>query len=129
MKRPEQHVRNVFSLPKELTTAHGGQGKIEFCRPFQIHELDSALAFVDYVELQPGTSIGLHRHAEDEEIYFLIAGSGVMTLNGESFDVKAGDLIRNPPGGEHSFLACGDSVSRILVFDVAQDRASRSEHA
>ncbi|MGB0953129.1 MAG: ROK family protein [Planctomycetota bacterium] len=113
------HVQQVEAMPKHLQQAHEGNGALEFCRPFDSDDLDSALQFVDYVEIPPGVSIGTHRHGADEEIYFIHRGRGQMTLEGESFAVSTGDLIRNPPGGEHGLLAVGGAPLAVLVFDAA----------
>lgn len=117
MERPPLHVRNVFDLEKELVQAHGGEGRVAFCRPFDGRELCSALAFVDYVEIPPGSSIGLHRHDSDEEIYFVLRGRGRMRLGDAEFEVRPGDLVRNLPGGCHSFHALGPEPAAVLVFD------------
>jgi glucokinase len=114
-----RNVRSLPFLPKTKRRAHGGEGELNFCRPFDEENLGSRLRFVDYVELKPGVSIGIHRHGSDEEFYFLHAGEGRMTLDGRTFAVKEGDLIRNPPGGEHGLLAVGGSTLKLLVFDVA----------
>ena len=115
--RPEEHVRNVYAMPKQEQVAHEGKGSLRFCRPFHAKELHSELDFVDFVEVPPGVSIGEHRHAADEEIYFVVSGNGRMTLEGDSFDVAKGDLIRNIPGGQHALVATGEEDLHLLVFD------------
>jgi hypothetical protein len=40
----------------------------------------------------------LHRHLTSEEIYYIVRGDGMMTLDGKAFFVKAGDTICIPPG-------------------------------
>ncbi|PCJ53430.1 MAG: cupin [Planctomycetota bacterium] len=114
---PRKHVRNVYALVKQEEVAHEGDGALRFCRPFTANELHSELNFVDFVEIPPGVSIGEHRHAADEEIYFIVSGNGWMTLEGHSFAVEKGDLIRNLPGGQHALMATGKEDLHLLVFD------------
>src|SRR4051794_32555460 len=46
--------------------------------------------------LLPGSSIGYHLQQADE-IYYILSGSGEMTMNGKSFPVTAGDAILTRP--------------------------------
>ena len=39
--------------------------------------------------LKPGSGIGYHEQKEDE-IYYVLSGRGVMTIDGKSFDVEPG---------------------------------------
>lgn len=107
---------NLFAEPLALVRAHGGAGEIRFRR---LVEGSGTCHFIDVAVLPPGASIGRHRHADDEEEYYLVlAGRGRMWRDGESFDVGAGDLIRNRPGGEHGLENTGDVDLTIFVFEV-----------
>jgi mannose-6-phosphate isomerase-like protein (cupin superfamily) len=101
------------------TRAHGGEGLIRFARIADRDAMAAGCNFIDLAELPPGTSIGLHTHSiSEEEFYLVLAGAGEMTRNGEVFRVKAGDLIRNPPGGTHSLRNTGAEDLRIFVFEL-----------
>src|SRR5690348_12439588 len=110
---------NVNDAPKEPTVAHDGRGRIAFVRTFTANDFESDLAFVDYVELPPGSSIGFHRHGDDEEVYFIVEGRGTMTTNGECFAVGAGDLVVNRRQWSHGLENDSDAPLRVLVWDVA----------
>lgn len=62
----------------------------------------------------PGTATHLHRHRVSEEIYHITAGSGVMTLGEENFNVTSGDTVCIPPGTVHNIRNTGKSELRIL---------------
>jgi mannose-6-phosphate isomerase-like protein (cupin superfamily) len=107
---------HLFSQALERVQAHGGVGEIRFRR---LVEHSGTCHFVDLAVLPPGASIGRHRHAGDElEFYLILAGSGRMWRDGETFDVRAGDLVRNAPGGEHGLENTGDADLTIFVFEV-----------
>lgn len=55
--------------------------------------------------LPAGGQTERHFHKLSEEIYYLLAGSGVMEINGESRDVSPGDAILIPPGAWHQIYA------------------------
>lgn len=62
----------------------------------------------------PGRGTLLHRHRVTEELYHVTAGAGVMTLGGETFEVRAGDTVCIPPGTPHCIRNTGAAPLRIL---------------
>jgi mannose-6-phosphate isomerase-like protein (cupin superfamily) len=81
-------------------------------------DFDTPLSFINYAELEPGASIGVHRHGENEEVYVVLSGSGVMTVNGERRAVRKGDVILNKPGWEHGLENASEEPLALLVFEV-----------
>jgi mannose-6-phosphate isomerase-like protein (cupin superfamily) len=103
--------------------AHGGDGEIRFARIAEAAAFAGGCNFIDYAELPPGASIGRHRHADDEEeLYLVLEGCGSMWRDGEQFVVRAGDLVRNRPGGEHGLHNTGSSVLRLFVIELRATR-------
>lgn len=110
---------NLRQLPMTPTRAHHGLGEILFHRIADSKSLSSACNFIDFTQMPPGTTIGRHTHAEDEEeFYLVVSGNGTMQLGEDSFPVKAGDLIRNPPGGTHALQNTGRETLELFVFEV-----------
>lgn len=110
---------NIFSLELEPEVAHDGIGTVNAVRILPNSDVAGACDFVDYVELPKGTSIGDHRHGPHEEEYYLIlAGTGMLRLEHETFAVSTGDLARNPPGGLHGLRNTGDAVLKLFVFQI-----------
>ncbi len=62
----------------------------------------------------PGVRTRLHLHEESEEIYFIQAGTGRMTLARAQFDVAAGDTVLIPPGTPHCIENTGPEALVIL---------------
>lgn len=110
---------NLNELALDSVAAHGGEGQIRFRRIADDAATSGACHFIDLAEIPPGASIGRHAHAEyEEEFYLVLSGAGEMWRDGESFSVRAGDLVRNRPGGEHGLVNSGSSPLRIFVFEV-----------
>jgi mannose-6-phosphate isomerase-like protein (cupin superfamily) len=63
--------------------------------------------------LGPGQATERHYHAESEEIYYVVEGSGEMELDGERRQVTVGDAVLIPPGARHRIRA-GAGVLRFL---------------
>ncbi len=97
--------------------AHGGKGTIRTAR-VEGQEREGAFNFIDLTEIPPGNSVGVHTHAfDDEEVYVIISGKGRMLSEGASFEVGAGDVIVNHPGGTHSLENVGSDPLRMVVLD------------
>lgn len=62
----------------------------------------------------PGAATLAHRHPRAEELYHVTAGTGRMTLGGETLDVGPGDTVRIAPGTPHHVRNTGDGDLRIL---------------
>lgn len=60
-----------------------------------------------YTVIYPtGTTTG-HTH-DEEEVYFVISGEGVMQVGEDKFDIKPGDALYVPPGEYHTTFQKGN---------------------
>ncbi len=67
--------------------------------------------------LHPGAAIGYHLQKEDE-VYYILSGTGVMQMNGKEFPVKAGDAILTRPGSSHGLKQTGaDDLTLIIAYE------------
>jgi mannose-6-phosphate isomerase-like protein (cupin superfamily) len=103
--------------------AHDGSGCVRTTRVIDTAHR-SGFRFIDLTEIPPGSSVGVHRHGDDEEVYVIISGTGRMLLDGETFEVGPGDVIRNVPGGTHGLANTGSEPLTMVVLDVASARQS-----
>jgi mannose-6-phosphate isomerase-like protein (cupin superfamily) len=60
--------------------------------------------------LAGGQATERHYHAESEEIYYVVEGSGELELDGERRPVGVGDAVLIPPGARHRIRAGADGV-------------------
>ena len=66
--------------------------------------------------LHPGAAIGYHRQEEDE-IYYIVSGTGELTLNGARSVVGPGTAILTRPGSSHGLRQVGpDDLVIIIVY-------------
>jgi mannose-6-phosphate isomerase-like protein (cupin superfamily) len=61
----------------------------------------------------PGVKTAAHYHPRSEEIYYLLAGRGRMTIDAETVEVGPGDAIAIPPGAVHTIECLG---AETLIF-------------
>jgi mannose-6-phosphate isomerase-like protein (cupin superfamily) len=106
------------SVQFDQTVAHGGKLPILTRRIF-VGDAMSSIRFIDYSLLPPGSEIGRHTHGIDnEELYLILAGNGLMYVDGETFEVGHGDCIINRPGGTHALENIGDTELKLMVIEV-----------
>ncbi len=94
-------IRNFLSADSAMEAAHAGKGMIKNAVLYNTGDFSTNLRFVIYSELKPGTSIGYHTHQNNEEVYVILHGRGVMTVNGQAREVVEGDVILNKPHWSH----------------------------
>jgi len=101
----------------ERVRAHGGEREIAFARVVTRNR--GSIRFIDLSVLGPGADIGCHTHDTDnEELYIVVPGRGLVTLDGQEFEVGPGHVILNRPGGTHGLRNIGEEELRIVVIEV-----------
>ena len=83
---------------KNYRTAEGqkfSQNGNEFTVKPIVAQADVDQCRVNFVEVEPGSfAYGYHYHETDEEVFYIISGTGIVrTINGD-VTVKAGDALR-----------------------------------
>ena len=99
-------------LAKTEPAPHNGGG-ISTAYSFFNNVPGYKLAFRKRV-LHPGAAIGYHLQREDE-VYYILSGTGTMQMNGSSFTVQSGDAILTRPGSSHGLQQTGIADLVVLI--------------
>lgn len=62
-----------------------------------------------------GARVGRHHHVLTEEVYYILQGSGRMTVGTEVREVGAGDAVFIPRGHTHTLENTGQTSMTILL--------------
>ena len=65
--------------------------------------------------LPPGAAVGKHFHRETEEVYYILSGTGEMTVGEETAPVSAGDAVYIPVGNIHTLKNTGSEPMKIML--------------
>jgi quercetin dioxygenase-like cupin family protein len=65
---------------------------------------------------EAGAHVEAHTHQVQEQIYHVLAGEGVLTVDGERRLVRAHDVTYIPPGVVHEFVCTGIDPLVFLVI-------------
>lgn len=113
-------IRNFLKIEPETAVCHDGEGLVKIASIYDKKDLSTPLQFIHYTVLPPKASIGLHKHGNDEEVYVVLDGSGMIEIDGEKTPVGKGDTLLNKPYGEHALYNTSDKTDlKILVFEVS----------
>lgn len=104
---------------RPLPECHGGKGALDWTDVISGEATaNTKLKFVHHNILAPGVSVGEHRHDSGEEYYYIVDGHGVMTLDGEAFEVGSGDITAVYAGGSHGLENTSNGDLRMMVIGV-----------
>lgn len=77
-------------------------------------------AFLDHMVIPPGKATGKRTLVDEEEVYYVMAGKGVIHIGKEKVAIKAGDAIAIRFGEELSFANESDGDFELLAIGVAK---------
>lgn len=89
-------------------------------------ELGSRNMSVTWIEVPPGVDQALHSHEDAEQVYVVTAGSGSMTVAGDTQDLTQGDLVMVPPATDHS-ISNGEGSDDLCCVSVQSPAVTVSE--
>jgi len=114
--RQKEETGYILEHEKDIIRAepgpHDGGGNTTVYSFFSKAE-NSKLVFRKRV-LHAGAAIGYHLQKE-EEIYYIISGTGQMTMNDKIFTVSTGDAILTLPGSSHGLKQTGKDDLVIII--------------
>ncbi len=95
--------------------------------PVVRHENSMTLDYMDLHVLKPECGIGIHRHRDNSEIFFLLSGVGIMVVGDwcefpdreRSFEIRtmtAGSFSLLKPGNLHALFNVTDEDISLLMF-------------
>lgn len=109
-------IKRANEMIRELReNARGGTGTVEFVHIFGREELKGGARLVAKLILNPGCSIGKHPHENEEEIFYIMKGKGLIDDNGEIRELCAGDVSITGGGGYHSITNNSNEILEIFA--------------
>lgn len=111
-RRPEQSIELRENM-------RGGPGKVEIRHYFKKEELNAPCRLCAQLKLMPGSGIGEHEHVNEDEIFIIQQGKGVVVDSGKEVEVGAGDAILTGKGASHSIRNTGNTdllVTAIIIL-------------
>jgi mannose-6-phosphate isomerase-like protein (cupin superfamily) len=118
-------IKNYLTADRQLQeSSHEGTGSVELYEIWENSDFKSNIDFFDRVVVPPGSTIGFHKHGENEEMYIVLEGKGLMKIEDDEVTVGKGDMILNPAGGRHGLINNSCENIDILVIQMSIDEQS-----
>ncbi len=113
-------IRNYLETEERVQQiSHGGVGPVSLYEIWNKTDFKSNIDFIDRVIVPPKSTIGYHKHGNNEEIYIVLSGQAEMTIDGEAMIVKQGDMILNRPNGQHGLVNNSNEDIDLMVIQVS----------
>lgn len=110
------YTENIIPFENRM----GGKGTGELHIVMEDAELEGRAKALLTIVLHPESSIGCHEHKGNMEIYYVLKGEGIFTLNGESSPIHAGQAGSMKPGDVHGIENTGSEdmvISAVVLYE------------
>ncbi|HOV25009.1 MAG TPA: cupin domain-containing protein [Pseudobacteroides sp.] len=109
-------IRRGSEMVKEIKEQmRGGKGSVEITHFFSQDEIKGKARLIAKISLNPGCSIGVHEHVNEEEIYYILKGKALVDDNGKKYELNAGDASLTLGGESHLIENIGDEVLEFVA--------------
>ena len=110
-------VRTKNEQTVDFACIRGGKGEAEMHKILNsVDELYGKGRLFNHMFLAPGNSIGEHTHTGDNEIYYILRGSGSYNDNGKPVRLHPGDTAICNDGECHGLVNDGDEPLEFIAL-------------
>jgi mannose-6-phosphate isomerase-like protein (cupin superfamily) len=126
------------ALLRPSDALNGGKGTAQYRRALPPSTFAGPWSYVDHLLLPPGASTGPHSHRGVAEFYYVMSGSGSVTISGgrgggggagggDTAAIRVGDAIPIQLGEVNSFENNGTEPLEMMIVGVARDMSKDLE--
>ncbi|MCM8804914.1 MAG: cupin domain-containing protein [Candidatus Omnitrophica bacterium] len=101
---------------EEREKMRNGEGKIKILHFFKKEEFKANIRLCGKLIINPGCSIGFHQHIDEDEIFIILKGEGLLFDGEKEVIVEQGDAILTGNGAGHSIKNIGEKELEIIAF-------------
>jgi len=113
------------ALLKPIANMYGGTGTVMYRRLLDPGVFLTPWSYTDEISIPAGASIGPVTDPIMSEVYFVLSGTGTVTINGETASIKQNDAIPVDLDQTYSLTQTGAEPLHLLVNGIAKDQLSK----
>jgi mannose-6-phosphate isomerase-like protein (cupin superfamily) len=105
----------------------GGTGAVQYRRALSPSVFLGPWAYVDHLVLPPGTTVGPHTDPDFGAFYYVMDGTGRVTVGGEAASIAKGDAVPLTLKTAKSLANTGSTPLELLVVGIAGDPQKKND--
>ena len=106
-------VKNLNQITPQAINRNNNEFSVKTIIP----DDDAGKCRVNFVEVEPGNyAYGYHYHEANEEVFYIISGTGIVRTPKGEITLTAGDVIAFPTGEEGAHVIRNGSETEKLVY-------------
>jgi mannose-6-phosphate isomerase-like protein (cupin superfamily) len=94
----------------------GGPGSVTLKHCFKSGDFGAEMRLCARLILPPGAGIGLHEHAAEDEVYYILNGTATLDEGQGPVEMQPGDAILTGRGAKHAIENRGKEDLEIFAF-------------
>jgi mannose-6-phosphate isomerase-like protein (cupin superfamily) len=109
------------TLLKPYEVLDGGKGVVQHRRLFHPTVFSTTWAYVDHLLLPPNSGLEAKKDLDMSEVYYVMAGTGDVLVDGAKSTIRTGDAIPIDLGQSRALHASDSEPLELLIIGVAKD--------
>lgn len=95
---------------------------------FSLDDFDEKGHLLQVVTIPPNTRQRVHSHHKQTEVFYILEGETLITINGVDYPAKPGDAFICSPGDVHNLWNKTDREFRLVVFKINLPEEGEDTH-
>lgn len=101
---------------EQRSNMRGGEGSVTITHIMDANDLKGKARLIGQISVEPGGSIGLHPHEDEEEIYYILSGKALVTDDGQEQIMGPGDAVLTGGGRSHAIKNIGADALKFVAI-------------
>lgn len=109
-------IRKAAQMETEVRNIRNGIGNVTVQHLFKKEEITARTRMCSRLTLPPGVSIGMHKHENEDELFVVTRGQGLIDDGHTKEPVQAGDAILTGKGESHALINNGQEPLELIAI-------------
>lgn len=112
-------IRTTSEMQTEVRpNMRGGPGQVTVQHYLPKEAFGAKVRLCARLTIPAGAGIGMHEHAQEDEVYLVLSGEGLLDDGRSTTPIAAGDAVLTGKGGSHSVSNTGSQplvIAAVII--------------
>ncbi|MFA5044188.1 MAG: cupin domain-containing protein [Kiritimatiellia bacterium] len=108
-------IRKASQMETEVRNIRNGIGNVTVQHLFKKEEIGARTRMCARLTVPPGASIGMHKHENEDELFVITRGMGLIDDGKTKVPVQAGDATLTGKGESHAVINNGQEPLEMIA--------------